>query len=157
MVTAYPGDGDDGNMCVCVYTRLDRRGSSRKRRKRRRRVVTAYIRRESNITTAGDYGVAMERHPALCFIGFTLFFSTSFYFLFIFILLDYFFFVFVFFFFARIKREREPFSMRTLIHRGLKVFEPVPSCPVSGPACSMPFFSLYTTCDPQVCIHTSKK
>jgi hypothetical protein len=129
-------------MCVCVYTRLDRRGSSRKRRKRRRRVVTAYIRRESNITTAGDYGVATERHPALCFIGFTLFFSTSFYFLFIFILLVYFFFC---------------FCLRTLIHRGLKVFEPVPSCPVSGPACSMPFFSLYTTCDPQVCIHTSKK
>ena len=81
-----------------VYRRLRMAGS---RRNRRRRAVTTY-RRESS-TTAGDYGVATKRHPALCFIGFSfllyLFYFSPVLFFFIFCLAM-----------RERKKKREPFQ-----------------------------------------------
>ena len=92
-------------ICVCVYTRLDRRGSSRKRRKR---VVTAlYKKREQHHCWRlwGRHGTSSG--PMLYR------FYLVFFFLFLFLIYFYFTWLFLFWFlvfFARIKRERAVFN-----------------------------------------------
>lgn len=100
-VTAYPGSGIRGtrNISDGGGRRLPPPPHGIQQRKKKKEPPPTW-----------DYGVAMRRHPALCFIGsfvlYKLFFS--------------------FYFFSLKEKKRARFNT-ALIHRGLEAFEPVPS------------------------------